>query len=172
MGQQATRPPCLLGLAGPVFHPSTSLKYMHRSIIPDKASPLPSPACWATGSWKELLHSGAAEGSVVIINVYNGPGETRCPVHVGIADMVRQAKDVTLLGYVHTLWGKRDLTVSRANVMVQGWQKGCSDRVQSGTHAGLIGCTRRQQRGSLAGQAASPVAPPVLAGVEYGSAVL
>lgn len=49
---------------------------------------------------------------MVIINVYNGPGEARCPVHVDIVDMVRQAKDVTLLGYVHTLWGKRDLTVS------------------------------------------------------------
>lgn len=52
---------------------------------------------------------------MVIINVYNGPGEARCPVHVDIADMVRQAKDVTLLGYVHTLWGKRDLTVRAAH---------------------------------------------------------
>lgn len=65
--------------------------------------------------WQQALDASEAVGLIVIINPYNGPGSQYDAAYKNLVQTA-QARGVTVLGYVHTEYGRKALSQVAADI--------------------------------------------------------
>lgn len=74
------------------------------------------PAGPGLKEWERLIAASARVPIVAVVNPASGPGKEADPSYVKVLKRAREAKKLTLIGYVHTSYGKRRLEEVQADV--------------------------------------------------------